>query len=303
MRKILIATDGSPEAREAVEYGLELAEEEQCRGTLLQVIPPMDWTHLDRGAVESPDSRGARAATRHRPRRGRSPRSRAQRSGDVRGRGWGSGRRDRRLRRQSRCRSDRRRLAWTRSGRERAARQRVAGRPARVAAPGARCPRHDALGRNAGPRLRESRIRSEGSPQRASADPPMKVVQPAAKLQSQRSELEQGLDRDEKEFEMRKVFEIGGIVAAAVLVAFGVAAIVMGVNGRSTVQSKPQARADRRLARHDAGRHQGRGTEGGPPATLALPTVAVAGKRSTPAHGPARSRATCGSTRSSPPAA
>jgi hypothetical protein len=36
---------------------------------------------------------------------------------------------------------------------------------------------------------------------------------------------------------MRKVFEIGGIVAAAVLVAFGVVAIVMGVNGRSTVQS------------------------------------------------------------------
>jgi hypothetical protein len=36
---------------------------------------------------------------------------------------------------------------------------------------------------------------------------------------------------------MRKVFEIGGIVAAAVLVAFGVVAIVMGVNGRNTVQS------------------------------------------------------------------
>jgi hypothetical protein len=36
---------------------------------------------------------------------------------------------------------------------------------------------------------------------------------------------------------MRKVFEIGGIVAAAVLIAFGVAAIVMGINGRSTVQS------------------------------------------------------------------
>ena len=35
---------------------------------------------------------------------------------------------------------------------------------------------------------------------------------------------------------MRKVFEIGGIVAAAVLVAFGVVAIVMGVNGRSTVR-------------------------------------------------------------------
>jgi hypothetical protein len=34
---------------------------------------------------------------------------------------------------------------------------------------------------------------------------------------------------------MRKVFEFGGLVAAAVLIAFGVAAIVMGFNGRSTV--------------------------------------------------------------------
>ena len=34
---------------------------------------------------------------------------------------------------------------------------------------------------------------------------------------------------------MRKVFEIGGVVAAAVLIAFGIAAIVMGFNGRSTV--------------------------------------------------------------------
>jgi hypothetical protein len=34
---------------------------------------------------------------------------------------------------------------------------------------------------------------------------------------------------------MRKAFEIGGLVAAAVLIAFGVVAIVMGVNGRQTV--------------------------------------------------------------------
>lgn len=54
MRKILIATDGSPEAREAVEYGLELAEQQQAAATLLQVIPPMDWTQLDRGAVIRP---------------------------------------------------------------------------------------------------------------------------------------------------------------------------------------------------------------------------------------------------------
>ena len=34
---------------------------------------------------------------------------------------------------------------------------------------------------------------------------------------------------------MRKFFEFGGVVAAAVLVAFGIAAIAMGVNGRDTV--------------------------------------------------------------------
>ena len=34
---------------------------------------------------------------------------------------------------------------------------------------------------------------------------------------------------------MRKFFEIGGLVAAAVLIAFGITAVVMGVNGRNTV--------------------------------------------------------------------
>jgi hypothetical protein len=34
---------------------------------------------------------------------------------------------------------------------------------------------------------------------------------------------------------MRKAFELGGVLAAVVLIAFGIAAIVMGVNGRSTV--------------------------------------------------------------------
>jgi hypothetical protein len=35
---------------------------------------------------------------------------------------------------------------------------------------------------------------------------------------------------------MRNLFEIGGVIAGLVLIAFGVAAIVMGVNGRSTVR-------------------------------------------------------------------
>lgn len=34
---------------------------------------------------------------------------------------------------------------------------------------------------------------------------------------------------------MRKFFEIGGVIAGAVLIAFGIAAIVLGFNGRSTV--------------------------------------------------------------------
>ena len=36
---------------------------------------------------------------------------------------------------------------------------------------------------------------------------------------------------------MRKALEIGGFVAAAVLIGFGVAAIVMGMNGRNTVNN------------------------------------------------------------------
>jgi hypothetical protein len=35
---------------------------------------------------------------------------------------------------------------------------------------------------------------------------------------------------------MRKLFQIGGLVAAAVLIAFGSAALVMGFNGRTTVR-------------------------------------------------------------------
>jgi hypothetical protein len=36
---------------------------------------------------------------------------------------------------------------------------------------------------------------------------------------------------------MRKLFELGGVVAAVVLIGFGITSIVMGVNGRSTVNS------------------------------------------------------------------
>jgi hypothetical protein len=39
----------------------------------------------------------------------------------------------------------------------------------------------------------------------------------------------------ERSRDMRKFFEIGGLVAAVVLIVFGVVAITMGVNGRHTV--------------------------------------------------------------------
>ncbi len=37
---------------------------------------------------------------------------------------------------------------------------------------------------------------------------------------------------------MKRFFEIGGVVAGVVLIAFGVAAIVLGTNGKSTVQTE-----------------------------------------------------------------
>ena len=54
MDTIVIATDGSPQAREAVEYGLELAAAENAKAVLLQVMPPTDWTRLDRGGLLRP---------------------------------------------------------------------------------------------------------------------------------------------------------------------------------------------------------------------------------------------------------
>jgi hypothetical protein len=40
---------------------------------------------------------------------------------------------------------------------------------------------------------------------------------------------------------MRKIFEIGGVVAAAVLIVLGVVTLVMGINGRSTVLNSLKA--------------------------------------------------------------
>lgn len=54
MPTIVIATDGSPESRRAVDYGIELAAAQHACAILLRVIPPVDWTQLDRGAALRP---------------------------------------------------------------------------------------------------------------------------------------------------------------------------------------------------------------------------------------------------------
>lgn len=77
---------------------------------------------------------------------------------------------------------------------------------------------------------------------------------------------------------MRKAFEFGGLVAAAVLIGFGITAIVMGVNGRDTVR---QSLAQEQIV----------GTpdmtpaaiavsakKAGLPASISLPSCSVAGK-------------------------
>jgi hypothetical protein len=78
---------------------------------------------------------------------------------------------------------------------------------------------------------------------------------------------------------MRKVFEIGGIVAAAVLVAFGVAAIVMGVNGRSTVRDSLKLEQISGSPDMTPAAIKVEAQKAGLPATVTLPTVSVAGQQ------------------------
>jgi len=77
---------------------------------------------------------------------------------------------------------------------------------------------------------------------------------------------------------MRKFLEIGGVVAAAVLVAFGIAAIVMGVNGRSTVRDSLTLEKIVGTPDMTPAAIKEEATKAGLPASIALPTVDIAGK-------------------------
>jgi hypothetical protein len=77
---------------------------------------------------------------------------------------------------------------------------------------------------------------------------------------------------------MRKVLEFCGIVAAAILVAFGVATIVIGVNGRSTVRDSLKLEAIVGASDMTPAAIKTEAKQAGLPASLKLPTVAVANK-------------------------
>jgi len=78
---------------------------------------------------------------------------------------------------------------------------------------------------------------------------------------------------------MRKFFEFGGVAAAAILIAFGIAAIVMGVNGRSTVHNSLGLEKIVGTPDMTPAAIKKAGTEAGLPASTKYPTVSVAGKQ------------------------
>lgn len=79
-------------------------------------------------------------------------------------------------------------------------------------------------------------------------------------------------------FTNRKFFEYGGIAASLILVAFGIAAIVLGVNGRSTVHSSLKQEAIVGSADMTPTAIKAEAKQAGLPASIKLPTESVAGK-------------------------
>ena len=77
---------------------------------------------------------------------------------------------------------------------------------------------------------------------------------------------------------MRKVFEIGGMVAAAILIAFGVVTIVMGVNGHSTVQNSLNQEKIVGSPDMTPTAIKAEAKKAGLPSTISFPTTSVAGK-------------------------
>jgi hypothetical protein len=81
------------------------------------------------------------------------------------------------------------------------------------------------------------------------------------------------------ETEMRKLLEIGGVVAAAILVAFGVASVVMGFNGRSTVRESLKLEQIVGSPDMTPAAIKAEAQKAGLPASTKIPSISVAGKQ------------------------
>ena len=79
-------------------------------------------------------------------------------------------------------------------------------------------------------------------------------------------------------FTKRKLFEYGGVCASICLVAFGIAAIVLGANGRSTVHSNLAQEQIVGTPDMTPSAIKAEAKQAGLPASIKLPTVSVAGK-------------------------
>jgi hypothetical protein len=77
---------------------------------------------------------------------------------------------------------------------------------------------------------------------------------------------------------MRKLFEIGGLVAAAVLIAFGAGALIMSVHGRNTVRDSLKLEQIVGSPDMTPALIAAEAKKAGLPASIALPTAAVANK-------------------------
>ena len=77
---------------------------------------------------------------------------------------------------------------------------------------------------------------------------------------------------------MKKLLEIGGIAAGIVLVAFGVAAIVLGAQGKNTVTTSLQEQQIVGTPDMTPAAIRGEAKQAGLPASIDLPTCSVAGR-------------------------
>ena len=83
---------------------------------------------------------------------------------------------------------------------------------------------------------------------------------------------------ERKVLNMRKIFEFGGLIAAVVLIAFGVVTIAMGVSGRNTVSDSLKLEQITGSPDMTPSAIAAEAKKAGLPASVTLPTVDIAGK-------------------------